>query len=478
MTRYLSFGVLLCVIILLGILFYQVMAGFLVPLFLAALLEVIFRPVHKWMIARFRGRQKTAALLTTTVIMLAVLIPLAILIALAAAEARQAIKAFNANSLMQQVLIARERLNLAHPTADYMRAIESDFDAIQQNTSVENIFHQGSDLAQIRLNNKELAERHGLNDQIAEAKSENASNVAELWGNYLFEFERLRQMQQQLAGETELENPDEFFHEYSRQAGVTFDEFTKFKTQLLGGKLRAWIKEIANPTADSLKSYGAEAVEFLRSKLVAYSATTTAFVFKFLLGVVIMMVSLYFFLLDGPRMIASIKSLSPLNDEYEQELVNEFGKVSRAVVIAMLLSALVQGLLGGIGYYLAGLDSVFLLTLLTACLALVPVFGTAVIWVPCCLWLYFVDNSPSAAIGLSIYGILIISGADNVIKPLVLHGQSNLHPLLGLLSILGGVATLGPIGILIGPMIVTFLQTLLKILQREQAHLETVSPRT
>jgi predicted PurR-regulated permease PerM len=445
---------------------------------LAALLEVIFRPVHKWMIARLRGQQRIAALLTTLVIMLVVLIPLAVLIALAAAEARQAIKTFSASSLMRQVLVARDRLNLNHPTAEQMRAIESDFDAIQQSPTIENIFHQRTDLSHIRLFNKELAESHGLSDQVPESKIATAHDVASLWGNYLFEFQRLRDIQQQLTADAELEDPDEFYHQYLRQAAVTYDEFMKFKTQLLGGKLQTWIKEIANPNDESMKSYGAAAVEFLRTKLVAYSASTTAFVFRFLLGSVVMMICLYFFLLDGPRMVASIKMLSPLNDQYEEELIAEFGKVSRAVVIALLLSAVVQGLLGGIGYYFAGLDSVFLLTLLTACLALVPVFGTAVIWVPCCLWLFFVDDRPIAAIGLGVYGVLVISGADNVIKPLVLHGQSNLHPLLGLLSILGGVATLGPIGIVIGPMIVAFLQTLLKILQREMAHLDSGTNRT
>jgi hypothetical protein len=66
--------------------------------------------------------------------------------------------------------------------------------------------------------------------------------------------------------------------------------------------------------------------------------------------------------------------------------------------------------------------------------------------------------------------------ADNVIKPIVLHGHSNLHPLWALLSVLGGVAALGPVGILIGPMVVVFLQTLLKILQREIASMDRDSP--
>lgn len=166
-------------------------------------------------------------------------------------------------------------------------------------------------------------------------------------------------------------------------------------------------------------------------------------------------------------MIKSVQGLSPLDDEHEVELIEEFGRVSRAVAVATLLSALTQGLLAGIGFYFCGLESIFLLTLLSAVLAMVPFVGAASVWIPCCLYLYFVDQNMTAAIGLAIYGFAVISMADNVIKPIVLHGQSNLHPLLALLSVIGGVSTLGPIGIVIGPMVVVFLQTLLKILRRE-----------
>jgi predicted PurR-regulated permease PerM len=76
------------------------------------------------------------------------------------------------------------------------------------------------------------------------------------------------------------------------------------------------------------------------------------------------------------------------------------------------------------------------------------------------------------AILLAVYGAAIVSTADNFIKPWVLQGRSKLHPLLALLSVLGGVQTLGPIGILVGPMIVVFLQTLLNILHRELTALD------
>ena len=97
-----------------------------------------------------------------------------------------------------------------------------------------------------------------------------------------------------------------------------------------------------------------------------------------------------------------------MEDEHEQELVGEFGRVSRAVVVATLLSALAQGLLAGIGFYFVGLDSIFLLTLLSAVLAMVPFVGAAAVWIPCSLYLYFFTNNLPAAIGLAIYGLIIL----------------------------------------------------------------------
>jgi predicted PurR-regulated permease PerM len=141
--------------------------------------------------------------------------------------------------------------------------------------------------------------------------------------------------------------------------------------------------------------------------------------------------------------------------------------MTRAVVVATLLSAFAQGLLAGVGFYFAGLQSVFLLMVLAMLLAMVPFVGTTLVWVPACLWLYFYEGRTLAAILLAIYCGAVVSLADNVIKPMVLHGRSNLHPLLALLSVLGGVQALGPIGIFIGPMVVAFLQTLLNMLHTE-----------
>jgi predicted PurR-regulated permease PerM len=200
---------------------------------------------------------------------------------------------------------------------------------------------------------------------------------------------------------------------------------------------------------------------------------------KILIGLAIMVISLYYFLADGPAMISAAMELSPLDAHYETELLERFGQVSRAVVVATLLSAVVQGALAGIGYSFALPHDapIFLLTALTMVTALVPFVGAAAVWVCVCGWIYLyggeivpgqaTHGNPMTAIILAIYCTIVVSGIDNVIKPFILHGQSKLHPLLALLSILGGVQVLGPVGILVGPMVVSFLQALLNMLRKE-----------
>ena len=196
---------------------------------------------------------------------------------------------------------------------------------------------------------------------------------------------------------------------------------------------------------------------------MSITGDTASLAARLVFSTVIMVATLFFLFADGPQLLDACIKFLPLEEHYVRELITEFDRASRAVVLATLLSAAAQGLLAGIGYQFVGMGSVFLLTILTAMFAMVPFLGAASVWVAVCLWLYFYEGRLSAAIGLAIYGTLVVSMIDNIIKPWVLHGQSNLHPLLALLSILGGVQALGPIGILVGPMSVVFLQVLVRI---------------
>ena len=482
-ARFISFLFLLGVIGLVSIIFYWVMAKFIIPLFLAALLVVIFRPVHTWILDKTGGREKLAAALTTLSILLAVLVPLALLLMMAAAESRDVFNQFSSTKILKDIQTARHKMQLDLPNADQVRDIDERLSALQltDTAEFEKLKLHGTNLFEISQSAAKIAEKQTLqipsdSDRLADpnetsddAESPTKTNREAKWSTFCEHLGSLRALQRDLVSNRD-PNSDEFnsgLHNYRELLDESQQTFTQFKYDLLGGKTRAFAIELLNPTEERLRRYSNEGRQFLQKRVLEFGGVAGSIIGSLLIGTAIMLISLYFFLLDGPSMVESFKGLSPLDDAHEQELVGEFGSVSRAVVVATLLSALAQGLLAGIGFYFVGLDSIFLLTLLSAVLAMVPFVGAAAVWIPCSLYLYFFDNNLPAAIGLAIYGVAVISMADNFIKPYILHGETNLHPLLALLSVIGGVAALGPIGILIGPMVVVFLQTLLKILQRE-----------
>lgn len=334
--RFISFLVLVAILAIVAALFFKVMANFILPMFLAVILVIIFAPIHRWFCEKVEGHERVAAGLTTLAILLIFLVPLLAIISEAVKEAFE----------------------------------------IYVESGAENL------------------DRHAASEVVVG-----------------------------LAGKVGVE--------------LSIEEFEA----VVAARVKQWFAPAALGTTQAVGS--------------------------FLLGLGVMIVSLYYFLADGPKMIQAIMRLSPLESRYEEQLITEFEKISRAVVLATILSAMVQGILAGIGYAIVGVEAVFLLAVLTMFLAMVPFVGAAAVWGATALWLFFVDERIGAAIGLAVYGSVIVSMSDNIIKPFVLHGQSNIHPLLALLSVLGGVQALGPIGIFVGPMVVALLHAVLKMLHLE-----------
>lgn len=335
MQRTISLAILVVLVVLLAILFYQVMIGFLLPVFLAALLAILFQPLQNWAVQLFRGHSRLAAGLTTTVILLIVMAPLAFIVLRAASEA--------------MAIMARPH----GPQFDRQ--------------TLDRIIGNLNDRFSLDISPKELV-------QIAAAKAQD------------------------------------------------------------------WFGPVA--------------------------AKTPGFLGGLLINCLVTVLGLYYFLADGKQLTASAMRLLPLDQKYQQQLAGKFVEMSRAVTSASLLAAVTQGTLLGIAYYFTGLGGVFLLTILTMLASFVPLIGSAVVWGGCCLWLFFSDR-PTAAICLLVWSAVVVGAADNILKPMVLHGQSKLHPLLALLSVLGGVQVLGPLGIFFGPMAVSFLQAGLTMLNTE-----------
>jgi predicted PurR-regulated permease PerM len=351
-ARIASFIVLVVFLLLIGAIFIQVMADFILPLFLALLLVVIFGPMHRYIKVRCGNRNQVAAGISTLIILLVVLLPTALIIVQAATQAIRIVS--QAQEASQRQVDAGER-----------------------------------------------------DDQIT------------------FDTKRI----------------GELVAEAAASAGIEVSP--------------AEVKQTL--------------IEYLQKTVAPVALSTPQWLVRLVLGFVIMAIALYYFLADGPEILRTMMRLSPLDDKYEQELVAQFDQLTRTIVVATLAAALTQGVLAGIGYYVAGVGSVILLTVITGLMAMVPFLGATSVWLPVCLYLYFYVGDTRAAIGLAIYSLLIVSTVDNFIKPLILHGGAKLHPLLALMSVLGGVTALGPIGIFVGPMAVAFLQTLLVMFNAELA---------
>lgn len=459
MARMISFLVLVAIILGIGLLTYKVLASFLLPMFLAVLLVVMFRPLHVALIEKCKGRERLAAALTTLAILLIVLLPVLTIVSRGAHEAYAVASGVNQDDLVGAWIKFRDQLGLNPPepaVSGNLARINEALASLAGAAGSEPVGDEAVLLGDVRRWSNRVASALAAQESQppGEAAYEISAQADELWLRW----------EEQLA-ELEALPPDS--PDLPRVAARARGTLRNFETELLGGPIMAWVKLQASPDPDRVGALRGQAQGFLGRLAVGTPQVVGGFLIDFIVGMAVMIVSLFYFLADGPRMLASLMRLLPLEDRYEKELLVHFAKISRAVVMATLLSAFIQAGLAGIGYWFAGFELVFLLTVITLLLALVPFVGAAAVWAPCALWLLLFENNVGGAIGLALYGVLVVSMADNVIKPYVLHGQSNLHPLLALLSVLGGVKALGPIGIFVGPMVVAFLQALLVILHGE-----------
>lgn len=186
-------------------------------------------------------------------------------------------------------------------------------------------------------------------------------------------------------------------------------------------------------------------------------------VVSFLIGVAIMSMALYYFLVDGKSLVGKIHRLSPLYDGEEAILVYRFGAVCRGVVLGTLLCAVAQATLLGLGLWLAGIDRVLVLSGLTLLFSMVPVVGAAGIYGPLAVWLLW-QGRVGAGLFVGAYGALVVSTADNLVRAYVLNGSANMHPLLALVSALGGLRLVGIWGIFLGPVMAALFYSLLTLL--------------
>ncbi|MFY9821158.1 MAG: AI-2E family transporter [Thermoanaerobaculia bacterium] len=183
--------------------------------------------------------------------------------------------------------------------------------------------------------------------------------------------------------------------------------------------------------------------------------------FDAVLSFAITLFLLYFFFHDGEKLSAAVLDLLPTDAEGRQEVRRSLGKMVRAIFRGSLLLALVQGTFGGIGWAIAGLGSPVLAGASMAVLSLLPIGGSAIVWLPGSLWAW-TSGHHVAGIFLLLWGTLVTSFlCDNVLRPLLIRGADELSTLVVFLGVFGGIAAFGLLGVFIGPMALATFASLL-----------------
>jgi predicted PurR-regulated permease PerM len=205
-----------------------------------------------------------------------------------------------------------------------------------------------------------------------------------------------------------------------------------------------------------------ETVKSVTSWLSNAAATVVKGSVLQVIGGVLTFYLLFYFLRDRDSVLRSLRTLSPLSDAQMDRLYDRIGDTIYATVYGTLVVASVQGLLGGLMFWWLGLPAPWLWGLVMALLAIVPVLGTFVVWIPAALFLVLQGRWISALI-LALWGMLVVGTIDNLLRPILVGNRLKLHTLLAFMSVVGGLILFGSSGLILGPVVLTVTMALLEI---------------
>jgi predicted PurR-regulated permease PerM len=186
----------------------------------------------------------------------------------------------------------------------------------------------------------------------------------------------------------------------------------------------------------------------------------------FVFNATMMLIALFFMLVQGHELVAWLDAVLPLGKGQTRELLNEFKKVSYAVVVATVVTALAQAVAALIGYLIAQVPHPIFFAAITFFGAFIPAIGAAAFSLVAAL-LLLITGHPYMALFLAIWSVTVVALADNVIKPLVIKGGMSMPGAVVFFALIGGLGAFGPIGLLLGPLVVAFFVAVLRMYRRD-----------
>jgi len=249
-------------------------------------------------------------------------------------------------------------------------------------------------------------------------------------------------------------------------------ELQSGRTSAMFDRLNLWIIDhrymVANivPEDLSIKDGAISVIKSVGTVVYQYSPKVISATANILGGFLLTIVFIFIFFAEGGTIYRTLFGLLPLEDAHKQVIASEIRGVVSAVFLGQIATSVAQGVLIGFGFWLVGINNPVLWGLVAMGVTLIPVIGGPLMYLPAVAALV-VNGNVGKGILLFAYGVGIVSTVDNIIKPLVMRGKVNVHPVMLALSLIGGGLWLGPAGIIVGPLVVVLLLAMLKIYARE-----------
>jgi len=213
---------------------------------------------------------------------------------------------------------------------------------------------------------------------------------------------------------------------------------------------------------EELNNYISEIAKFVGLFLYDQARSIASNMLAFVINFFLMLLVIYYLLIDGARLVSFIVDLSPLPNNQDEILLEKFRDMAGAILIGNGLGGLIQGTLGGIVFSIFGLHSPFLWGVIMGLLAFLPIIGIGIVFIPAAIFL-FLKGRIGASIFFVIFYIVLSGGVEYLFKPKLVGQRVKMHTLLVFLAIIGGLKLFGILGIIYGPLVITAFLTLTDI---------------
>ncbi|HJW39166.1 MAG TPA: AI-2E family transporter [Candidatus Udaeobacter sp.] len=253
-----------------------------------------------------------------------------------------------------------------------------------------------------------------------------------------------------------------FFGIVVQQALTVSDQAIPWLSQHLGAastfNVHEWLVQrfpaLADymPSQEQLLQQVGTAAKTAGAFLVNFASRMTAMTAVFLLNLFVMLYAMFFFFKDGHKILERIFYYLPLSDEDETRMLARFTSITRATVKGTLVIGIIQGALGGVAFWVAGIDGAALWGTIMTILSIIPGIGAPLVWVPAVIILFVTGQYLTATL-LLVWCGAVVGTIDNFLRPLLVGRDAKMPDLLILIGTLGGLFLFGPIGFIVGPII-------------------------